>query len=716
MATSVVTAPTEARASGASNLRQTFLMACGFAACMALQAAGYSILGTGQAGLGVSEVMALVQHGLAITGAVIAFRRAQGTSRWFWFLFGTTIVVLLIPSVVQTSGTFLGHNLLSDRTWRALYTLYGAPVLMMLVLPDSDRTGRARWEIFLDLFQIALAVTLVFSMFFYLPLQEMLPSDALEHNLTISNLVSMFLLSAVLLRLRFTRLPGKRDRLLRLGLFLFACGTVTFIGNWIDQHHFVTAAAWWDVGWDLPIVMAGLVSVSWKNSAELDRGFEPVSLVGIAGKNLTVVLIITCIHLVMDHTLDARGKGFTNIAVTLSLLAFTLRAVLTQHHQQEEIGRRQQAQNQLTAANGKIRVLLEDARRQTDEITQINEVGSLLQACSAPEEAYRLISERMGRLFPGASGTLALLNTSKNRVESVAEWGENPPTDQNFAPNECWALRRGCVHALADGASVLRCSHLRNNSSSVCIPLVAAGTAIGTLAIQGAVHRGPAGTGDEAAESAAFEHHRDLVVAVAEHISLALADLQLREALRTQAVRDPLTGLYNRRYMQEFLDRETHRARRKNRPLAVLALDLDHFKSFNDNYGHAAGDYVLSLVGDVLLHSVRADDVACRYGGEEFIMILPECNLQQAMRRAEQIRVRLQQRPMEYQGVTQKTITVSIGVAAFDETTDRIERLLRCADEALYEAKRAGRDRVVAARPIVNNESMPVDSAVSASL
>jgi diguanylate cyclase (GGDEF)-like protein len=439
-------------------------------------------------------------------------------------------------------------------------------------------------------------------------------------------------------------------------------------------------------------------------------------MMGIAGKNLTVVLVITCLHLVMDNTLDMRGKTFTDIAVTLSLLAFTLRAALTQHHQQEEIGRRQQAQNQLTAANGKIRVLLEDARRQTDEITQINEVGSLLQACSTPVEAYPLISERMERLFPGASGTLALLNSSKNRVESVAEWGENPPKDQNFAPNECWALRRGCVHALADGTSVLHCSHLRSTSSSVCIPLVAAGNAIGTLAIEGGIQQDPANAGDQAAESAPFEHHRDLVVAVAEHISLALADLQLREALRTQAVRDPLTGLYNRRYMQEFLDRETHRARRKNRPLAVLALDLDHFKSFNDNYGHAAGDYVLSLVGDVLLHSVRADDVACRYGGEEFIMILPECNLQQAMKRAEQIRIRLQQRPMEYQGVSQKTVTVSIGVAALDETTDRIERLLRCADEALYEAKRTGRDRAVAARPFVNEEGIPADPAVSASL
>jgi diguanylate cyclase (GGDEF)-like protein len=192
---------------------------------------------------------------------------------------------------------------------------------------------------------------------------------------------------------------------------------------------------------------------------------------------------------------------------------------------------------------------------------------------------------------------------------------------------------------------------------------------------------------------------RHLAATVAEHIALALANLGLRESLRLQAVRDPVTGLYNRRYMQEFLDRELHSARRKHRPLAVMMLDLDHFKRYNDNRGHSAGDQALAAVGETLLRCVRAEDVACRYGGEEFTLILPECSLGQATVRAEEIRKRLKECGAQLDQQPADALTVSIGVAAFDETTDRVDLLLKFADDALYEAKRAGRDRVVAARP-----------------
>ena len=166
-----------------------------------------------------------------------------------------------------------------------------------------------------------------------------------------------------------------------------------------------------------------------------------------------------------------------------------------------------------------------------------------------------------------------------------------------------------------------------------------------------------------------------------------------------QAVRDPLTGLYNRRYMQEFLERELHSARRKHRPLAVMMLDLDHFKRYNDNFGHSAGDQALAAVGETLSRCVRAEDVACRYGGEEFALILPECSLQQATVRAEEIRKRLREYSTHTDQHAKEALTVSIGVAAFVETTDRVDLLLKFADDALYQAKRTGRDRVVVANP-----------------
>jgi diguanylate cyclase (GGDEF)-like protein len=711
MATSVLTpAASENDPCASGNLRQTYLVAGAFALCMALQALGYLTLGTGHAGMGLSESIIIFEHLLAIACTVAAVRRARGVATLFWLLFLTMSIVLMIPNAIQALSTILGRGLVPDRTWRALYTLYGAPVLMMAILPDADRGSQAHSETSLDLIQIGLIVGLVFSIFFYLPLQEMLPADAFEHNLTISNLVSLVLLIAVLIRLRFAGISEARDRLLRLGLFLLACAVVTFIGNWIDQHHYVAASAWWDLGWDLPIVIAGLATAHWHPSSRPEATPESISFAGFLSKNLGLIVVLASMHVIMDHSKQAHGSLLTNAAVLAVLLAFTLRLALTQYHQQQEIIQRKEAQSLVTAANKKISLLLEDARRRTDEITQINEMGSLLEACSSPAEACALISERLRRLFPSASGSLALLNQSGNRVESVAEWGANPPADQVFAPSECWALRRGCAHSFLGGSSALRCCHLQGWGPSICIPLVANGTAMGTLAIQDQeASLSVVEEGRSVAKGDAIAHRRDLVVAVGEHVALALANLNLREALRVQAVRDPLTGLYNRRYMQDFLDREAQRARRKNRPLSLMALDLDHFKLFNDTYGHDAGDHALSLVGEVLLHSVRSDDFACRYGGEEFVLILPECTLQQALGRADEIRIRLQQRPLEYHGVVQKSITVSIGVAALDETTDRIDRLLACADEALYQAKREGRDRVVAARSVAGVNPCPED-------
>jgi diguanylate cyclase (GGDEF)-like protein len=404
--------------------------------------------------------------------------------------------------------------------------------------------------------------------------------------------------------------------------------------------------------------------------------------------------MLSCLALLMSWWKQVTGGALADVALALSLVAFTFRLALTQFRQQQEIAQRKAAQIQLTDSNQKVGRLLDNARRQTAEITQISEIGSLLQACASGEEVFRLMPERLRRLFPSASGCISLLSASRNRVESVAEWGVLCPGDQIFSPEQCWALRRGCTHAQSGGASAPRCSHLRGEGPSVCIPLIANGDAIGTFSIQ----NNDTSTPVSDADVDAFARCRQLAAAVAEQIALAVANLNLREALRLQAVRDPLTSLYNRRYMQEFLERELHSARRKHRPLAVMMLDLDRFKRYNDKFGHSAGDQALNAVGEMLQRSVRAEDIACRYGGEEFTLILPECSLLQATVRAEEIRKRLK----EYGSQPEHRapdLTFSIGVAAFDETTDRVDLLLKFADDALYEAKRAGRDRVVAARP-----------------
>jgi diguanylate cyclase (GGDEF)-like protein len=682
------------RLTGFADLRNLNLVATLFAGLIALQALSFLMLGTGRGGRGVSLVILIAHNLLALACGWIAFRRARGAAALFWLLYSVSLLTLLIPTVFGAYDTVFQRSTLSASTWRVLFCLYGAPILMMLFLPETDRE-RTKSEVFLDLFQVAIVVVLTFTSLFLLPLQKLLPTDALLRNVNVSNLESFFLLAALSVRLLFIHSSSARNLLLRLGIFLVFCAGVTFIGNWIDVRHYTSASAWFDLGWALPYVVGGLAALTWRVPTAAPLARAPTSFVSLLGTNLVLVTLLFCIDLLMGRWEEANGKTLTAVAVAASLLAFAVRLALTQYHQQQEIAHRKLAQDELVAANETIGGLLEDARIETSAITQISELASLLQACASRDEVLRVIPERLSRLFPGTSGALWMLNASKDRAESAAEWGMRPPLDQTFAPDECWSLRRGCTHTLSAGGSSLRCSHLQAEGSSACIPLIANGEALGVLSIQDDQRSDASSSPD----SDAFTRRTQLASALAEHIALAVSNLNLREALRLQAIRDPLTGLYNRRYMQEFLEREIHRARRRGRPLAVMMLDLDNFKRYNDTFGHPAGDEALRFVGDTLLLSVRSEDLACRYGGEEFCVILPECSLQQAAVRAEEIRTRLKELHSERASEIPGVITVSIGVAAFEETTDKGNLLLKFADDALYQAKRAGRDRVVVARP-----------------
>jgi len=698
------------------NFRKGWVVGLLFAVLLAVQAIGFLLLGTGRPGLCFSESILVLDNLLALACAWVAFRRAKGIPALFWFLFVMVVIILLVPTAFQAYDTIFDQNTLSDSGRGLLYCLYGAPIMMMLFLPATHRSARVKSEIFLDLFQIAIVVALIYSTYFFLPERRMLPAAALLHNVSISDEQSLLLLVAVFVRLQFARTPNTRNLILRLGLFLMVCAVTTFSGDWIYLKNNPSIIAWFDLCWAIPLVAAGLVAFTWTPVPEVESTPEPSSFVSFLGTNLVLVALLSCSALLMDRWKQAHGATLTNVAIAASLVAFTLRLALTQFHQQQEIAQRKAAQKQLTASHQQIGRLLDDANRQTDEITQISELGSMLQACASREEVFRLVPERLRRLFPGASGGISLLSASRNRVESAAQWGVCQIA-QIFTPEQCWAFRRGRTHIHPGGSSALRCLHLVGDGPSVCIPLIANGDTIGTLSLQEDDPLFPVSSPDPGSNGDSVARRNLLADAVAEHISLAIANLNLREALRLQAVRDPLTGLYNRRYMQEFLERELHSARRKKRPLAVMMLDLDHFKRYNDNFGHAAGDKALAAIGETLIRCVRAEDIACRYGGEEFTLILPECSLAQATLRAEEIRKRLRDFPIQANGQATDILTVSIGVAAFEETTDRVDLLLKFADDALYQAKRSGRDRVVTARPastVPEDDSSKANSVTAA--
>jgi diguanylate cyclase (GGDEF)-like protein len=199
-------------------------------------------------------------------------------------------------------------------------------------------------------------------------------------------------------------------------------------------------------------------------------------------------------------------------------------------------------------------------------------------------------------------------------------------------------------------------------------------------------------TAEEA--KARFADRARLGSACAEHLAIAIANMKLREGLRDQSVRDVLTGLNNRRYLLETARRELLRATRHKNPVSVITLDVDHFKKFNDNHGHDAGDTVLRHVGEILAAQFADDAVPCRFGGEEFVVMLPNVDVQAAAARAEELRGKIEALSIRYADGHLPRVTISAGVAAFPEAGATLMDVLRVADNALYRAKDSGRNKV----------------------
>lgn len=259
------------------------------------------------------------------------------------------------------------------------------------------------------------------------------------------------------------------------------------------------------------------------------------------------------------------------------------------------------------------------------------------------------------------------------------------------------------------------CPHLRSSawSSHLCVPMQAYGASLGVLVLQGDA---PTAALAEEESAAAFAFQRKFVETLTEHLALALANVRLREALRVQSVRDPLTGLFNRRYMEESLERSISGAARHQQSVSVLLLDLDHFKEFNDTHGHAAGDALLREVANFLQTHTRREDVACRYGGDEFVLILPEVSLHAGLARAEQIREAFKGSVEGRENSGRTLPTLTIGLAAAPEHGLSSKVLLEVADAALYKAKRDGRDRVAVGNPPASPAGVPEPAEIEKAL
>jgi diguanylate cyclase (GGDEF)-like protein/PAS domain S-box-containing protein len=327
-----------------------------------------------------------------------------------------------------------------------------------------------------------------------------------------------------------------------------------------------------------------------------------------------------------------------------------------------------------------------ELRRRDSDMQVLNRMTDLLQTCSTQDEVYKVVKLMADELFPGLDGCLAILREGSS-LETVARWGTEPPGETGFTLEDCWAMRRGQPHEVVDPQGSLLCRHFVRRPGAVylCVPLTVQGETLGLLCLIGV----------SSARAGGLASQTSLAVTVGEDIKLSLFNLRLREKLREQATRDPLTGLYNRRYLEESLEREMHRTTRERLPLCIAMLDLDYLKQFNDTFGHGGGDRVLREMGRLLRDGLRRSDISCRFGGEEFVLVLPRSTLADAQQRLEQIRLLVKGLQVRHDDQILGTMTVSVGVAASPEHGSTSAELLLAADAALYLAKEAGRDRVV---------------------
>ncbi|WP_300529940.1 diguanylate cyclase [Maricaulis sp.] len=341
-----------------------------------------------------------------------------------------------------------------------------------------------------------------------------------------------------------------------------------------------------------------------------------------------------------------------------------------------------------------LQAMQDKARR--DERRLLSQIGEWLHACKSVDELLDVISSGLAKLLPGTSGGLFLYSNSRDVLEDVCRWNSGA-TGAAIEPDDCWALRRGRSYAYGTAELNYACHHVTEEPTApyICIPVIAHGDAIGLLHVAldyMALHEAR-----QPEQEAEIIIKRELALTCAEQISLALANVRLRDELRDQSVRDQLTGLFNRRWFLEQCRREIQYAQRHKSPFTLIAFDVDHFKAFNDNYGHDAGDMVLREVGEALASYATTGSTACRLGGEEFSVICPGMDSAAAADLAEELRAAIARISISYGAGKLPRITMSAGIAQLGQPANTVQDLMKTADQALYEAKRLGRDQVAIA-------------------
>lgn len=381
------------------------------------------------------------------------------------------------------------------------------------------------------------------------------------------------------------------------------------------------------------------------------------------------------------------GAGFlvTALVVVVTLFAFLLR----------DARKRQRIEKQVAETNNQLGATVRTLEKRAMEASLLMSARGELQLCTNPAQAHRAAVLYCKRLLPDANIALLIINNSRQMVEIAASSENEKKILDGFPLDACCGLRSGRFRWRRSGGSEVHCNHFLGTAPEnyLCMPLAAHGDTLGVLFVE---YPSPSA-------SAELEEELESLQQLVEMSAMSIAGLNLRVRLEHQSIRDGLTNLFNRHFMEISLDREVRRAARNRTELAIFMLDVDHFKAFNDTFGHEAGDTVLREVAEVLRQSVRSEDIVCRYGGEEFVIIMPETSKEEAFDRAESIRLRIAGIRLRFRGEALREVNISIGVAVYPHTGNTLEEMLRAADRALYAAKHHGRNQTILANEVLAN-------------
>lgn len=379
----------------------------------------------------------------------------------------------------------------------------------------------------------------------------------------------------------------------------------------------------------------------------------------------------------MRETFIYRARMSLAVLTSIALLAMTIAVLVV-------FKANRQRMNQLKARAAKDQEVMASQMQLAREVKLLGELNEWLQSCRTLDELFKMVSEFMGHLLPDAEGSIYVFSAPRDILGGCASWNGGSLKD-HIQPDECWGLRRGRTYEFGASEVEFACAHAAPHDGRpyFCFPILAHGETVGLMHLRAM----PARAGD-------FTTCKPLAQMCAEQISMAIANVRMRDQLHDQSVRDPLTGLFNRRHMNESLRKFLSNSELNCNRLSLIAIDVDHFKKFNDNHGHDAGDKVLRAVSAALEKACDGDEIACRPGGEEFTLILPGITPEDALTRAELLRQAVEEITVRYGDKNLPRITISAGIAHFPAHGLLPQDLLRAADEALYAAKAKGRNQV----------------------